>query len=91
MKLLKKLFILLFILLVVAFSIIFMIGFGYYSNTLKEKPLITRVEEVTSKEHYTSFNKLSEHYIHAVIAVEDHRFYNHGAVDPIRNCKSFLY
>lgn len=89
MKLFRKILILLLILLVVAVSLIFMIGFGYYSNTLKEKPLITRVEEVTSKEHYTPFDKLSENYIHAVIAVEDHRYYKHGAVDPIGIARAF--
>ena len=89
MKLLKKLLIILLILLVIAISIVFIIGFSYYSNTLKEKPLITRVEEVTSKENYTSFENLSKNYINAVISVEDHRYYNHGAVDPIGIARAF--
>lgn len=82
-KLLKKLLILLLLLLVVSASILFIIGFGYYSNTLKEKSLMTRVEEVTSQKHYTSFDELPENYINAVIAVEDHRYYEHGPVDFI--------
>lgn len=89
MKLFKKILIIFLILFVIALSIIFTIGFSYYSNTLKEKPLITRVEEVTNKEHYTSFNQLSEDYIHAVIAVEDHRYYNHGPIDPIGIARAF--
>ena len=83
MKIFKKLFIILLIILIVIISIVFIIGFSYYSNALKEKPLLTRVEEVTSKEHYTSFDNLSLDYIHAVVAVEDHRYYDHGAVDFI--------
>lgn len=89
MKLLKKLFIVLLILFVVGLSIIFMIGFGYYSNTLKEKSLTERVEEITAKEHYTPFDQLSEDYIHSVIAVEDHRYYDHGAIDPIGIARAF--
>lgn len=89
MKLLRKLLIILLILLVVAVSIAFIIGFSYYSSALKEKPLITRVEEITSKEHYTSFDELSEDYINAVIAVEDHRYYEHGAIDPIGIARAF--
>lgn len=89
MKIFKKLLIILLILFVVAFSIIFMIGFGYYSNALKEKPLVTRVEEITSKEHYTSFDDLPSNYINAVIAVEDHRYYEHGAIDPIGIARAF--
>lgn len=89
MKLLKKLFIIILILFVVGLSILFMIGFGYYSNTLKEKSLTERVEEITTKEHYTSFDQLSKDYINAVIAVEDHRYYEHGAIDPIGIARAF--
>ena len=89
MKLLKKMLIILLILLVVVASILFIIGYAYYSNTLKEKPLITSVEEITSKEHYTSFDELSENYINAVIAVEDHRYYEHGAIDLIGIARAF--
>lgn len=89
MKLFKKLFIILFIILVLIAIFGFIIGFGYYSNTLKEKPLITRVEEVTSQEHYTSFNQLPKNYINAVIATEDHRYYEHGAIDPIGIARAF--
>lgn len=66
-----------------------MIGFGYYSNTLKEKSLVERVEEITTKEDYTPFDQLSKNYINAVIAVEDHRYYEHGAIDPIGIARAF--
>lgn len=89
MKLLKKILIILLILFVIGASLVFMIGFGYYSSTLKEKPLVSRVEEITKKEHYTPFSELSEDYIHAVIAVEDHRYYNHGPIDPIGIARAF--
>lgn len=89
MKLLKKLFILILIILLVAISVLFIIGYGYYSHTLKEKSFTTRVEEVTSQEHFTSFEHLSDDYIHAVIAVEDHRYYEHGAIDPIGIARAF--
>lgn len=89
MKLLKKILILVFILLMIAGSIILIIGYSYYSKAIKTMPLINRVEEITNKEHYTPFDKLSENYIHAVIAVEDHRYYNHGAIDPIGIARAF--
>ncbi len=66
-----------------------MIGFGYYSNTLKEKSLVERVEEITTKEDYTPFDQLSKNYVNAVIAVEDHRYYEHGAIDPIGIARAF--
>ncbi len=89
MKIFRKLFIILLILLIIVSSFLFLIGFGYYSNTLKEKPLLSRVNEITSKENYTPFNELSQNYVHAVISVEDHRFYEHGPVDYIGIFRAF--
>lgn len=89
MKLFKKILIILLILFVVGLSILFMVGFGYYSNTLKEKSLVERVEEITTKEDYTPFDQLSKNYVDAVIAVEDHRYYDHGAIDPIGIARAF--
>lgn len=89
MKLFKKILIILLILFVVGLSLVFMIGFGYYSNTLKEKSLVERVEEITTKEDYTPFDQLSKNYVNAVIAVEDHRYYEHGAIDPIGIARAF--
>lgn len=82
-KFLLKLFVILIILLIIAASFIFIIGYGYYTNTLHDKSLTECVESVTNKEHYTKFEDLSDNYINAVIAVEDHRYYEHGAVDFI--------
>lgn len=89
MKLFKKILIILLILFVIGLSLVFMIGFGYYSNTLKEKSLVERVKEITTKEDYTPFDQLSKNYVNAVIAVEDHRYYEHGAIDPIGIARAF--
>lgn len=83
MKFIKKLIIAIILLLIVACSIVFLIGQSYYSKALKEKPLLTRVEEITSKENFVKFEDMSSYYRNAVISVEDHRFYDHGPVDFI--------
>lgn len=83
MKIIKKILIFLFVILIIAFSISFFIGYGYYANALKEKPLLDRVNEITSKEHFVKFADMSDLYRNSVIAVEDHRYYDHGPVDFI--------
>ena len=83
MKIVKRLLLLLFILLIIAGSFLFLIGYGYYSDALHSKSLTERVDEITGKEHYLSFEQLPKNYIDAVIAVEDHRYYEHGPVDFI--------
>ena len=83
MKLFRKLLIILLIIILVMSCFLFLIGYSYYSKALKEKPLISRVEEITNKEHYIPFDQLSENYLNAVVAVEDHRYYDHGPIDFI--------
>ncbi len=82
-KFLFKLFIILIIFLIIAIAFLFLVGYGYYSNALHEKSLTQRVDSVTNKEHFIKYDNLSKNYINAVIAVEDHRFYEHGPVDFI--------
>lgn len=81
MKIFRKIIIVLSIIILVIFSILFFIGYDSYSKVLKEKPLFDRINEITSKEHFVKFDDLSKNYINAVIAIEDHRYFDHGAVD----------
>ena len=83
MKIFKKILLILFIILFTIALIFFIIGYSTYSKALKEKPLVTRVQEITSDEHFVKFNDMYTDYRNAVIAVEDHRFYDHGAIDII--------
>ena len=83
MKFIRKLFFTIIILLILIFSLMLLIGHAYYSKELKEKPLITRMEEITSKENFVKFEQMSTNYRNAVISIEDHRYYDHGPVDFI--------
>lgn len=83
MKIFRKILLILLVLVIVLLSIVSLVGYTYYSKALKEKPLVSRVQEVTSSEHFVSFSDMAEDYRDAVIAVEDHRFYDHGPVDFI--------
>ena len=83
MKFIRKVLLILLIIFIVLISIGALIGFTAYSKAVKEKALFNRVEEVTSKEHFTSYEKLPKVYIDAVVATEDRRFYKHGPVDFI--------
>lgn len=83
MKIFKKILIILLIIILVVISILFLIGFSYYSKVLKEKPLVDRISEITNKENFVKYDNMNKYYINAVIAIEDHRFYDHGPVDFI--------
>lgn len=83
MKIIRKIIFILSILIILLLAFIFLIGKSYYNKALKEKPLITRVDEIVNKENFVKFEDMSQYYRNAVISVEDHRFYDHGPVDFI--------
>ena len=89
MKFIRKLFIAIIVLVIIICSFIFLVGHFYYLKALKEKPLITRVDEITNKENFVKFEDMSSYYRNAVISVEDHRYYDHGPVDFIAICRAF--
>ena len=62
-----------------------MSGLSYlkYKNSLNELSLDDAVQKLKDKQNYTSFEDISKDYIDAVIAIEDHRFYEHKGVDFI--------
>lgn len=81
----KKIFIRIIVLTLLVFISIGMIflGVGYakYSNTLKEQNLSSKVEEIRNDENYAKLGDINKFYIDAVVAVEDHRFYEHNGID----------
>ena len=83
MKILKKIIIILLVLILILGTIGFIVGYSVYSKALDEKPLLTRIEEIESDEHFVPFSELPKNYLNAVVAVEDHRFYEHGPIDFI--------
>ena len=87
MKILKnilfKIIVFIFILLIICTSILLFLGYNYYYNALKENSLSSRVNTIRNDNDFVNFDDLNEDYINAVIATEDHRFYEHGAIDPI--------
>ncbi len=66
---------------VVAVGVVVYNGYQMYAEALKNCPLETRVSQVREQEDYTRFSELPETYREAVVAVEDHRFYDHGGID----------
>ena len=56
-------------------------GYSLYAEALEEKALEQRVAEQRAQPGYTEWEDLPETYIQAVIAVEDHRFYEHRGID----------
>lgn len=63
-------------------------GYGMYREALADRPISQAVEELRATDTYTELDELPQTYLDAVVAVEDHRFYEHGGVDPIAICRA---
>ena len=83
MKVIKRIitFIILVVLLVGAF--ITYQGYTMYKEALEEISVKDKVAELQAQKNYTRHKDLPKFYLDAVVAVEDRRFYDHGAIDTI--------
>lgn len=54
-----------------------------YKSAITEVSLDEKINEIRSDMHFVSIDDVSSYYLDAVIAVEDHRFYQHRGFDPI--------
>ena len=63
-------------------------GYGMYRDALARQGIEEAVSELRSEDGYTSIDDLPQRYLDAVVAVEDHRFYDHGGIDPISICRA---
>ena len=96
MKIIKRIILVIVLIIVFIGAILTYKGYTLYKQALDEISVADKVAEIKEKNYYTKLEDMPEFYLNAVIAVEDHRFYNHGAIDPIAiaravwtNVKSF--
>lgn len=96
MKVIKRIVIFIILVVLLAGAFITYQGYTMYKQALDKISVKDKVVELQAQENYTKFKDLPEFYLDAVIAVEDRRFYDHGAIDPIAiaraiwtNIKSF--
>lgn len=66
------------------------VGYREYKKVIEEAPLETKISELRSRENFVTKDELPEIYINAVIAAEDHNFYDHGAVSIISTVRAII-
>lgn len=81
------------IFLIVSIAIFaFKINKGYlmYKNAIQDTAIIDKAKEIKNKENYTKLEEMPQIYLNAVLAVEDHRFYEHKGLDFISIARAIL-
>ena len=90
MKLIKKLFIFIIIISIFSISLIVFKGYKMYTEAIKETPIEDKINEIKNSENYIKIDNIDEDFKNAIIAVEDHRFYNHKGIDLISTTKAIF-
>ena len=60
-----------------------LMGYNLYNSAVSRISLRDKVEEVRGDENFVGFSDLPDDLVNATIAVEDHRFREHGSIDLI--------
>ncbi|WP_179151876.1 biosynthetic peptidoglycan transglycosylase [Oceanobacillus senegalensis] len=89
-RLIKKL-----ILLGIIFALLVVLGIGAlgyikYQEAIEGIPVMEKVESVKDDEDFVRLEDVSPDFTDAVVAIEDHRFYRHGAFDLISLVRAML-
>ena len=58
-------------------------GYTLYQEVLGRVSITDTINEIRERDGFVPLEDLPEYYIDAVVAVEDHRFFEHGAIDLI--------
>ena len=90
MKVVKKIILIIILVVIFAGTILTFKGYTIYKEALDKMSVVDKVTQIKSDENYTELKDLPEFYLNAVIAVEDRRFYEHGAIDPIAIARAFF-
>lgn len=83
MKFIRRVLVFLILIVLVAVSIVGYKGYNKYSDALSKMPLNEKIEAIRAEKNFTNLEDLPPMYKDAVVSVEDHRFYKHGAIDII--------
>ncbi len=68
---------------IVVFSFFALQGYEKYKEAFTKSSMEEQVEEIRAKSDYIKIDNVSTDFKYAIIAIEDHRFESHGAVDFI--------
>ena len=90
MKLIKRLLLLILIIIIIVASFIIYNGYAMYKNAVSKISLQDKISSIRNDSNFVSINEVPKYYLEAIIAVEDHRYREHGAIDIISIGRAFV-
>lgn len=77
------------VMLIIGISIFTTFIVREYKNTISESIINQRIDEIRNSEEYSKFDEINDTFLKGTVAVEDHRFYKHGAIDIVSIGRAF--
>lgn len=90
MKFIKRLLFTILLIIIIAISLIVYMGHAMYKEAIDKVSIQDKIQEIKSDENYLTIDKIPDDFKHAIVAVEDHRFYTHSGIDLITTTRSML-
>ena len=90
LKLLKRLILLCVIIALCVTGYIFCSGYLMYKNAISTVSLTDKIAQIRSSDDYVQLKDVPTIYQNAVIAIEDHRFKDHGGIDIISTGRAIV-
>ncbi len=89
-KWIRRIIFIILLLLILVFGFFIYNGHAMYKDALSEISLKDKIEKIQNDKNYVKIEDLPKYYKDAVVSVEDHRFYDHGAIDPIAIARAII-
>lgn len=89
-QLLKLVLLLVLFVAIVLVTVCGLVGYTGYHSATADYPVTQAVYDVQAKTNYTTLDQMPDIYKNAVVAVEDHRFYDHKGLDLVATTRALL-
>lgn len=90
MKIIKKLILWIISSIIIISVAVGIYGYQYYAEIMKKESIESKIQEIRQDYTYVKKEDLPQDYLNAIVAVEDRRFFSHGAIDPIGIARAIL-
>lgn len=89
-KLIKKLILIFLIITVLLTAYITISGYSMYKTAINTTSLADKIELIRAQDDYVILDDIPEIYKDAVIAIEDHRFFQHNGIDYLSTARALV-
>lgn len=90
MKFIKRLIFTVLLIIIIVISTIIYLGYNMYQEAITKTSIADRIQEIRNDENYITIDNIPNDFKHAIVAVEDHRFYTHSGIDLITTTRSMI-